>query len=812
MSDQMSLHRLIVPLLLAALGYAALLLLAQRFDSSAKWAYQLDRAAATARAREAAARFYGIDAAGWEAWFDAEHREQSDFYLQRVGVPKKSPFVTPVGTTVLLVESSGERRRVRVELNASGQPIGFAFRTYAPPTPSPETPAAAPEETRQAAEDALARLAGAEAGNFRLVSETPQKSGETRFIWESAAPVAEGLKLTAEGVARGRMLTEMSIRTTFAPRVSEEFRAGRDRVTVVNVLNIASVALVVLAAFVSFALSLMRREIFYWQALALLGAAFLLFLAHRFFGGGYEAELLSDVFLSEAGKEFQLNASAAVELMVPSFFFGLALAVLWAAGLALARRSTPAAYASFAALLRGRFLSSSVAARLGVGLLFGGLLAAVPYVVAASRLFGGRVVIEEISPQNFVTTAPALSALFQFLPFPLFTIYGFVVPLFGQLRSGGWRVARIAGLVVGSLWLGEVALSQPSSVAALFTGFLLAVTADQIYHRYDFLTLVAAGFAADVALDAAGLFIQSPETVRRGGLLAFAGLGAFFLLSLVIARWGRRTQEDDELAIAPAVLNAAGQRAERERLIAEFGVAHNAQQRMLPAVPPTIPGYAISAACRPAREVGGDLYDFLALPDERVGIVVADVSGKGVPASLYMTLTKGLLASVAERESDPAAILREVNPHLHEVCRRKVFVTLILGVLDPATRTLTYARAGHNPAIWASSSDRTLKLLSAPGLGLGLVGGKMFDRTLRPEELKLGSGDTVVFYSDGIPEAMNAAGEEFGVERLLAVVERGDGMGANEMRDAILQEVDAFVGDTPPHDDVTVVVIRVGES
>ena len=804
----MSLRRLIVPLTLAALGYAALLLLAQRFDASAGWRYQLDRPTAVARAREAAAGFYGIDATGWEAWLSADHQEQHDFYLRRYGSREGVPFITPVRTTVLLVEPAGERRRVRVQLNANGRPVGFAFRTYV--APSPGAPAVAPEEARKVAEGALARLAGGGAGSFRLVSETPQKEGDTRFVSESVVEGAEGLKLRAEAVVRGRSLREMSISPTFAPRLSEELTGGRNQVTALDVLNIVSVTLVILAVLSCLALSLMRREVPYRQALTLLVITFILFLAYQIFGGGYEDELLDDVFHREAGKEFQLWLEAGVELLVPSFFFGLGLAVLWAAGLALARRSNPAAYASFAALLRGRLLSNFVAGRVCIGLLLGGVLAAIPYAVAASGLFGGRAMPEEPNPQSFVTITPALSALFRPAPFPLFTIYSFLVPLFGQRRSWAGRAARAAGVTVGCLWLGEATLSEPSTAAALFAGFWLAIVADQVYRRHDFLALVAAAVAADIAVASAGLIIQSPDAVRRGGLLALAGLGAFFLLSLVVAWKGRRTQEEDELAIAAAGAAAANQRAERERLLAEFGVARSAQQRMLPAVPPAIPGYAIAAACRPAREVGGDLYDFLALPDERVGIVVADVSGKGVPASLYMTLTKGLLASVAERESDPAAILRGVNPHLHEVCRRKVFVTLILGVLDPATRTLTYARAGHNPGIWSSSSARELKLLSAPGIGLGLAGGKMFDRSLRREELRLGAGDAVVFYSDGITEAMNAAGEEFGVERLLAVVERCDGMEAEEVRDAILNEVDAFVGETPPHDDVTVVVIRVG--
>lgn len=805
----MSLRRLIIPLLLGLLGYAALVPLARRFDLSAGWGNRLDRGAAAARAREAAAAFYGVDTAGWEATFKAEYQKQADYYLQRYAPRVDTSLITPVKTTVVLVEPAGERRRIRVELTAGGRPLGFASRAYAAPEPQPGAPNAAAEETRAAASDALARLAGYEAAKFKLVSETRQKGGEWRYVWEGASPGAEGLKLQGEAVARGRAVNEISIRVTFTPRVTEEFTASRNNdVTVLNVLNIISVTLAVLAILVYLVLGFMRREIVYRQFLALLAAAFLFYVAYYLFSGELEADLLVDVFRAGPGNANPLVKGGAILLFLP-LFFALGFALVWASGLALARRWNPAPYASFAALLRGRLLSSSVAERVSVGLLLGGVLAAIPHAMAVGRLFGAGVIPEELSPQIFVARAPALGALFSAAPLPLFTIYGFLVPLFGRRRSGGARAARVAGLIAGSLWLGEAALFQPSTAAALLTGLALAFVADHIYWRYDFLTLVAAAAASEAGVAAAGLCIHPLPVLRRAGLLAFAGMGAAFLLSLAVARAGRRTQEEDELALAiPA---STGQQAERERLIAEFGVARNAQQRMLPDVPPTVPGYSISAACRPALEVGGDLYDFLVLPDERVGIVVADVSGKGVPAALYMTLTKGLLASVAERESDPSAILREVNRHLYEVCRRKVFVTLIFGVLDPATRTLTYARAGHNPGVWSGAAQGAPRLLNAPGIGLGMAGGKTFDRVLRHEQLELGAGDTVVFYSDGVTEAMDAAGEEFGVERLLAVIARCDGMGAGEVRDAILNEVYTFVGETPPHDDMTVVVIRVAD-
>ena len=193
----------------------------------------------------------------------------------------------------------------------------------------------------------------------------------------------------------------------------------------------------------------------------------------------------------------------------------------------------------------------------------------------------------------------------------------------------------------------------------------------------------------------------------------------------------------------------------------------------------------------------------------RLAIAVGDVSGKGVPAALYMTLTKGLLAATTQENLDLPAILQHVNTHLHAVCRRKTFVTMAIGVLDPAARSFDYARAGHNPAVWRSASSGASRLLKGSGIGLGITGGAVFGRTLSVERLNLSSGDTLVFYSDGLTEAMNPKLEQFGEERLMEVVDRVNGSSAAELRDDILAEVTQFLDGNHPQDDLTIVVLRV---
>jgi len=231
---------------------------------------------------------------------------------------------------------------------------------------------------------------------------------------------------------------------------------------------------------------------------------------------------------------------------------------------------------------------------------------------------------------------------------------------------------------------------------------------------------------------------------------------------------------------------------------------------MLPQAMPEIPGYSIAASCTPSLEVGGDLYDFLNLQDGRIGIGVADVSGKGVPAALYMTLTKGLLSSVTKSSSDLGPVVEEVNRHLHGVTRKKVFVTMALGFLDAQKRALQCVRAGHNPMVWRQKDKGVTTLVTPGGLGLGITASKIFSTQLEVEELALAEGDAVVFYSDGITEAMNRSLEQFGEQRLMEAVERTDNLEATAAHDSILGEVRSFLDGVHPQDDMTLVVLRVG--
>jgi serine phosphatase RsbU (regulator of sigma subunit) len=223
----------------------------------------------------------------------------------------------------------------------------------------------------------------------------------------------------------------------------------------------------------------------------------------------------------------------------------------------------------------------------------------------------------------------------------------------------------------------------------------------------------------------------------------------------------------------------------------------------------TVPGIRVAALCIPATEVGGDYYDVLPLSDTRMGVLVADVSGKGTSAALYMAELKGLVLSLSRIYDSPARLLVEANRILAESMDSRTFVTMTYAVVDTEARAMRFARAGHNPLIHLEAECGKTRVLTPPGLGLGLDRGEGFEQVLREEEVPLAPGDFFLFFTDGLSEAMNERSELFGESRLRRILEDGEGLSSEQIRERILGEVERFVGDAAPHDDLTMVVLKV---
>jgi phosphoserine phosphatase RsbU/P len=255
--------------------------------------------------------------------------------------------------------------------------------------------------------------------------------------------------------------------------------------------------------------------------------------------------------------------------------------------------------------------------------------------------------------------------------------------------------------------------------------------------------------------------------------------------------------------------------AEKKRLEEELRIAHEIQMSLLPHGPVPMRGVSVTALCVPAREVGGDYYDLLRLDDHRLGVLIADVSGKGTSAALYMAELKGLVLSLSRIHASPRDLLIQANQLIAEHLDARSFITMTYAVVDLRRQTMTYARAGHTPLLYVPGSGaaeaRHARVLVPDGmvLGLKLDNGEMFERLLEEETIPLHVGDLYLFFTDGITEAMNAADDCFGDQRLGALVEEHAHLASDELRERLLREISAFVGDAPQHDDMTLILLKV---
>jgi serine phosphatase RsbU (regulator of sigma subunit) len=252
------------------------------------------------------------------------------------------------------------------------------------------------------------------------------------------------------------------------------------------------------------------------------------------------------------------------------------------------------------------------------------------------------------------------------------------------------------------------------------------------------------------------------------------------------------------------------EQAERQRLEEELRIARQIQMSLLPGQDMArMSGLRIAALCLPAAEVGGDYYDLLPLSPTRMGVLIADVSGKGTSAALYMAELKGLVLSLSRIHDSPARLLVEANRILAANMDSRSFVTMTYAIVDTASRCMRFARAGHNPVLQLQAGSGRSRVLAPPGLGLGLDGGERFERILEEQEVPLHPGDLFLFFTDGLSEAMNAGSELFGEGRLSRILEDGAALGSEELKEKILDEVRRFVGDAAQHDDMTLVVLKV---
>lgn len=800
----MTQQRWLILFLLAFLGYGALGWFYPRTSPAVTWNYQLDRARAIERARAVAQQF-GVNTNGWYIKIKTNRiRGAVAYYLRQQPAPLVTQLFTPL-TTDVSFSAPGEAESVTVKLSTQGRPYSFVRQKRSERNPEQNAEQTAEPQpigsAEQAfAEKALQQLLGAEASFFTPTGQPTRERGRVKHTLTAALANETRVKLLADVTTKENEIREAALNTDFTDAFQREVDARQSRT--LQLLNNANATVLIPLAILCLMIYFFgwgQGELLHRQALYCFALVFVFTFVTGYFGA-FSAELGMDIPIANP-LGAALARGALFTLVI--FFMTLPLYVFWASGHSLLARQERRRTTAFELLLKGQLHTRYFGEHVAAGILLGGVAAALPFVLRQLPAFQTTSFSVRDTYSLFTAACPTLGALSEDHLYGAFIFFAFAVPL---IETYVPRAALSGGLILllGTLWFAGDGYFGSSAPAALLLGFGVSLLYYAAYRRFGFLTVLVAALSSMVALNALTLRAQPAASLQGAGRNLLVGLAVLLLASLVVAWRGR---EVPQAVFAPLLQAARG--ADRERLKADLEVASRAQQQMLPGEPPRLPGYDIAAICTPSKDVGGDLYDFINLPDGRLGIVVADVSGKGVPAALYMTLTKGLLASVAEEQSDPGNILREVNRHLYEACRKKVFVTLFLGVLDPATRTLTYARAGHNPTVWRSPVRNATELLRPAGMGLGLNQGKIFNTTLKVASLQLEANDALFFYSDGITEAMNAKQEEYGEERLMAVAEQTDKLNAGAALNAIMADVKAFLGSIAPQDDQTLVVVKV---
>ncbi len=334
--------------------------------------------------------------------------------------------------------------------------------------------------------------------------------------------------------------------------------------------------------------------------------------------------------------------------------------------------------------------------------------------------------------------------------------------------------------------------------------FALGVYFGILFWKYDLLTVLCADFIFIGILQVIPIITNPAAYLFWSGALGVALL--FTPVLLIITGFIKK----ETFAYKPESVPAHIKRiSERERMAKELEIARQVQMKLLPKSSPELPGCDIAGFCLPAKEVGGDYYDFISLGERKLGVAIGDVSGKGVPAAIYMTLTKGVFQSHAEVDVSPKQVLTKVNGLMYRSIERGSFVSMFYAVIDLGLMKMRFARAGHNPAIYYNRKNQNISALEPSGIALGLEKGEVFAHVIKEQEMPLQSGDLFVLYTDGFSEAMNNEQQQYSEERLLQTIQKHSAASAEEIIHQVYLEIKSFTHEHPQHDDMTMVVVKI---
>ncbi|MBN1894394.1 PP2C family protein-serine/threonine phosphatase [bacterium] len=455
---------------------------------------------------------------------------------------------------------------------------------------------------------------------------------------------------------------------------------------------------------------------------------------------------------------------------------------------------------------RERLLFPELGRSLLRGILLAGLCVGVLTLtsLAGINVFKGFIGFGDSSLVHWSCRIPSLYILGKSFLSALF-ITG-VLCLFLQSLSWRMRSAVLNGALLALFWgfFGFPVSRLMVYPQVLLQNLLLGLLFIWFFRSHDFVAVLTGAFIFPLFFYGIGIVHQGSGDLFIHGIILLAVIPATAVIALLALR---STPLGEKLGhYVPDYVRRVN---ERERLQRELEIARNVQLHFLPRGTPSIRGMEIATLCTPAKEVGGDYYDFIRYSPTKLGVVIGDVSGKGIPAAFYMTMTKGMLKSLTLSCDSPKDVLTHLNALFYENAERGVFISMTYSVFDMKTRKLVTARAGHNPMILRRSALGSTEEISSSGIALGLDRGELFRSNISERTLDLESNDLFLFYTDGINESLNDFQKEFGESRLLRFLDENADEKPGVLLGKLERELRRFAGDAPQHDDMTAVLIRI---
>jgi len=312
----------------------------------------------------------------------------------------------------------------------------------------------------------------------------------------------------------------------------------------------------------------------------------------------------------------------------------------------------------------------------------------------------------------------------------------------------------------------------------------------------------------DLTKHGLGSLVIGPLVYRQKllGVLALARETGKDPFSVTKIELFKAIEEQSAFALFNQAIHLAA--GEKHALDHDIQIAGEIQKILLPADAPDVEGFEISGLNLPARTLSGDYFDYLSVDEDHVGIAIADVSGKGVPAALIMAMCRSALRSQAPGKLSPSAVLQAVNRQLYPDMKEDMFISMAYVVLNRRSGLALLARAGHDAPLLFRRKGARVECLNPKGMAVGIDSGGVFDRFCTDYEFCLENGDLLLLYTDGLTEALDATGKEFGVERLRETLAENAGEGATQLLHRLSQSVITFAGNQPQHDDITLIALR----